>query len=89
MRPAHLPQGRVLPPVESLADRLQAVEARIQALEAQDPATLPENERRGRAAHLAALGRRRRWYLTRLRAQRPVETLDVAVSDLVHTADRT
>ena len=83
-RPANFEGKQLLPPVDVLVTRMHAVEAELATLEAALQGDLDPRERAGTQAHVAALSRRRQWYLARIRSVRPVQALDVSVSESIH-----
>lgn len=87
-KPKHLEGLRLLPPVEVLVERLHKVDEELAQLEASQSEGLSERAAAGTRAHIAALTRKRAWYLSRIRSVRPVTSLDVSVAEDISSEDR-
>ena len=77
-----------LPPVDILVARLASVEQQLADLAHQLQTPLSPQDRNGVLAHIAALSRRKTWYVSRIRKDRPVQALGVSVEDEVSSGDR-
>ena len=78
-----------VPPVEILLARLHAVEDQLRILEQTLEQTVSTQDRNGVLAHIAALTRRKTWYVRRIRKDRPIQAIGIGVQDTVSSGDRT
>ena len=78
--------GQSFMTLQQMRDRLQDVEHELQQI-AKRLADAPLEEQAGLFAHQASLLSKKHWFLTRIRAQVPIEPLDVEVHERIKTGD--